>query len=123
METKTIPKVQNVDLTAKDVVKYYKGSEQLIIYLKSESGKAIVGESIYVKLNGKESEILTDSSGKAVLDLNLPSGNYVALIFFNETDRYRSASTNASINISKTVEGIDQPMHQSIFLKLLKELT
>ena len=97
----------NVDLTAKDVVKYYKGSEQLIIYLKSESGKAIVGESIYVKLNGKESEILTDSSGKAVLDLNLPSGNYVALIFFNETDRYRSASTNASINISKTVEGID----------------
>ena len=42
-----------------------------------------------------------------MLDLNLPSGNYVALIFFNETDRYRSASTNASINISKTVEGID----------------
>ena len=97
----------NVNLTAKDVVKYYKGSEQLIIYLKSESGKAIVGGTIHVKLNGKEFEISTDSSGKAVLDLNLPSGNYVALIFFNETDRYRSASTNASINISKTVEGID----------------
>lgn len=95
-----------VDLTAKDVVKYYKGSEQLIIYLKSESGKAIVGGTIQIKLNGKKFEILTDSS-KAALDLNLPSGNYVALILFNETDRYRSASTNASINISKTVEGID----------------
>lgn len=97
----------NVSLTAADLVKYYKGSEQLTVKLLSESGKAISGETIIVKIKGKEYLAITDSKGMAYIDIGLASGNYVALIYFNETSRYHSASTNASINISKTVEGID----------------
>ena len=77
------------------------------VKLLSESGKAISGETIIVKINGKEYLAITNSKGMAYVDIGLASGNYVALIYFNETSRYHSASTNASINISKTVEGID----------------
>lgn len=97
----------DVNLTSKNVVKFYKGSQNLEILLLSDSGKAISGETVDVRINGKDYVIITDSAGKATLDLDLPVGKYVAYINFNETSRYHSASTNASINISSTVEGID----------------
>ncbi|MDO5859245.1 Ig-like domain-containing protein, partial [Methanobrevibacter sp.] len=96
-----------VNLTAKNVEMYYKGSEKLQISLLSASGKAISGETVHVTIAGKKYSVITDKNGKASLDLNLASRNYIAYISFNQTARYHSASANASIKVYSTVEGID----------------
>ena len=94
-------------LTAKDVFKYYKGSEKLVVSLSTSKGKAIVGETVTAKINGKKYSEVTDNSGKASFNLDLKSGNYTAQITFKKTETYRAASATAQITVSPTVEGID----------------
>ena len=97
----------NVNLSAGDVIKYYKGDKNLTINLMSASGKPLVGETLQVYLNNNEYSITTDSSGNAFMDLDLPAGNYIALIKFNQTNKYFEASINASVTVLSTVEAID----------------
>ena len=97
----------DVVLTADNVVKYYHGSEKLVVSLLTTKGKPIVGESINVKIKGNTYELVTGKDGKASIPLDLNSGNYTAIITFEETDKYHAASTRSSITILRTVEGID----------------
>ena len=97
----------DVVLTANNVTKYYKGSGSLVVSLESSKGKAIEGNEITVKINGKTYTSFTDSSGKASFDIDLNSGKYTAVIESSETKTYHSASTTASVTINPTVEGID----------------
>ena len=97
----------DVDLSADDVVKYYKGNEKLVISLLTVKGKPIVGETIKVKIKGSSYEVVSDKNGKASVSLDFNSGDYTAFITFDETDSYHGASTNASITILRTVDGID----------------
>lgn len=97
----------DVNLTADNFVKYYRGSKEFSISLLSSSGKAIAGETIHITIGGKEYSAITDSSGKASISLDLASGNYTAFVRFNETEKYHAASANVSISILPTVEGID----------------
>lgn len=100
----------DVDLSADDVVKYYKGSEKLDITLLTTKGKPIVGESIKVTIKGSSYRVVSDKNGKASVPLDFNSGDYTATISFEETDSYHGASTTASIKILRTVEGIDLNM-------------
>ena len=97
----------DVVLTSNNVTKYYKGSGNLIVSLSSSKGKAIEGNVITVKINGKTYTGVTDSSGKASFEIDLSSGKYTAVIESSETKTYHSASTKASVTINPTVEGID----------------
>ncbi|WP_406534741.1 Ig-like domain repeat protein [Methanobrevibacter sp.] len=97
----------DVNLIVKNVSKYYKGSKKLVVSLQSSKGKAIVGETIIAKINGKEYSDITDSSGKVSFDIDFNSGNYIAEITFKETKTYHAASAKASIIINPTVEAID----------------
>ncbi len=96
-----------VVLKANDVTKYYKGSGNLVVSLTSSKGKAIEGNEITVKINGKTYTEVTDSSGKASFDIDLNSGKYTAVIESSETQTYHSASAKAAVTINPTVEGID----------------
>ena len=94
-------------LTANNVTKYYKGSGKLVVSLASSKGKAIEGNLITVKINGKEYTDVTDSSGKASFDFDLKSGKYTAVIESEETTTYHAASTKALVTVNPTIEGID----------------
>ena len=100
----------DVDLSADDVIKYYKGSEKLVVSLLTTKGKPIVGETIKVTIKGSSYELVSDKNGQASVPLNFKSGDYTAVISFDETDSYHSASTKAAITILRTVEGIDLNM-------------
>ncbi|AMD17241.1 hypothetical protein TL18_03910 [Methanobrevibacter sp. YE315] len=97
----------DVVLTAKDVEKYYSGSEKLEISLLTAKGKPVVGETVKIRINKVDYEAVTDKNGRASIPLNMNSGNYTAVIKFEETDMYHAASTRASVTILRTVEGID----------------
>lgn len=94
-------------LTANDLTKYYKGSGKLVVSLASSKGKAIEGNTITVKVNGKVYTAVTDSSGKASFNIDLSSGKYTATISSEETKTYLSASTKAVVTINPTIEGIN----------------
>ena len=97
----------DVVLTADDVIKYYKGSEKLVVSLLTSKGKPVVGETINIKIKGSSYNVVSDKNGKVSVALNFNSGNYTAVITFEETDSYHGASTTAAITILRTVEGID----------------
>lgn len=94
-------------LTANDLTKYYKGSGKLVVSLASSKGKAIEGNTITVKVNGKVYTAVTDSSGKASFNIDLSSGKYTATISSEETRTYHAASTKAVVTINPTIEGIN----------------
>lgn len=98
---------QNVTLSAENVVKYYNGNQNLVITLLSALGKPISGETIHVYLNNKDYVVTTDNFGKSIVYLDLPAGDYIALVKFNQTIRYFAASINVSIKVLPTVEAID----------------
>lgn len=94
-------------LTANDLTKYYKGSGKLVVSLTSSKGKAIEGNTITVKVNGKVYTAVTDSSGKASFNIDFSSGKYTATISSEETRTYHAASTKAVVTINPTIEGIN----------------
>ena len=97
----------NVTITANNLTKYYKGSEKLTFTVKASNGKAASNALLYVKINGKEYSVKTDSNGKASMDINLNPGNYSVQITLKEDDFYHESSADASVTILSTVEGID----------------
>ncbi|MBR3140489.1 MAG: Ig-like domain repeat protein, partial [Methanobrevibacter sp.] len=94
-------------LVANDFSKYYKGNQKFAVSLTSSKGQAIDGVTITVKVGGKTYSGVTDGSGKAYFDLDLNSGNYTAEIKSEETRTYHANTTEASVTINPTVEGID----------------
>ncbi|MDO5831895.1 MAG: hypothetical protein Q4Q14_03560 [Methanobrevibacter sp.] len=97
----------NVTIAANNLTKYYKGSQKLTFTVKASNGKAVSNAVVYVKINGKEYSVKTDSNGKASMDINLNPGNYTAKIILKEDDFYHESSAEASLTILSTVEGID----------------
>ena len=97
----------DVVITANNLTKFYKGSKNLVITVKTTKGKVASGVSVYVTINGETYNAVTDSKGQASVDVDLKSGNYTALINIKEDDYYHEASANASITVLPTVEAID----------------
>ena len=94
-------------LSSKNVTKYYKGDENLTVCLMDTGGNPISNQIINVKLNGREYDLTTDNDGIASMRLNLASGDYVAEIRYEGSDKYCSDEMNVSVSIKSTVEGID----------------
>ncbi len=104
---KVVDDLLDVNLTAVNLTKYYKGSEKLQILLKDSNNRPFANQDITVKIGSTSYYLVTDKNGEALLDVNLNPGKYVALISFAESERYHSASIKASIVIWTTVEGVD----------------
>ncbi|WP_458402595.1 C1 family peptidase [Methanobrevibacter sp.] len=66
----------NLVIQAKDVSKFYGGSEKYSVTFIND-GKALVGENVKISVNGKDYDERTDANGQVVLDLSdLPVGVY-----------------------------------------------
>lgn len=104
---KVIDDLLEADLTCNNLTMYYGGSDKLVVSLKNSNGNPFASQIIIVRINSKEYTLFTDSNGEASLDIDFNPGVYNASIIFEETSRYKSASTSARINVLSTVEGID----------------
>ena len=94
------------ELTSSNLTKYYSGSEGInakLTYL----GKAIVGEKVYIKINGVVYTFTSDENGEVSLPINLKPGTYDVQIKSGETKTYRSVVINVTVKVLATVEGID----------------
>lgn len=104
---KVVDDLLDVNLTADNLTKYYKGGEKLKITLKNSNNHAFSNQAIRVKLNSKEHTIFTDSKGQAFLDVDLNPGKYTAEVIFDETERYHESSIKVSVVVLSTAEGVD----------------
>ena len=95
----------HVYLSADDLVKYYGGAEKLLI-LANLMGNAFAGAKINVLIGNQNYQIMTDNEGKAVLDLNLESGTYEAVITLDDS-KYFASSIKANVIVKSTVEAFD----------------
>ena len=104
---KVVDDLLDVNLTAINLTKYYKGSEKLQILLKDSNNRPFANQYLTVKIANTEYYVVTDSKGMGLLDVDLNPGKYTALISFAGSDKYHPSSISASIVILTTVEGID----------------
>ena len=106
-EFKVVDDLLDASLVSNNLTKYYSGSDKLEICLKNSNGNAFPSQEIIVKIKSNEYKLITDSNGKASLDVNLNPGTYAASILFNGTEKYRPASINVTVTVLSTAEGID----------------
>ena len=90
-------------LTIPDVVKYYKGSERLVVYLMDNYGDKIFNKTVVISINGNEYQRTTNVDGTASIALNLNSGKYIATASASEY----SLESSGNVTIMPTVNGTD----------------
>ena len=75
-------------------------NNEIVISLKTITGKPIVGVKITITINGKTYTAITDENGTAkfVIDMLQP-GNYSILAQFNGTIQYEATNTTSKISI------------------------
>ena len=89
-----------------DVVKYYKGSERLRGCLTTVRGDKLVNETVLLIINGVTYTRVTNDDALFSLPLNLPSGEYDAVITYNSS-KYGVMNKTVSVRILPTVVGYD----------------
>ena len=93
-----------VILKADNLVKYYGGSERLIVKLYTSSGKALSNQIIHVYINGVNYTRTTNSEGILSMAINLNLGEYNAIITYNnKSSKYNPVSTIANVSVLHTI--------------------
>ncbi|MDL2246578.1 hypothetical protein LJB96_03060 [Methanobrevibacter sp. OttesenSCG-928-K11] len=86
-------------LITNDLVKYYLNDSQFIIQVVDINGKGISNASVSFNINGIIYNKTTNSTGHAVLNINLYSNEYII------TTTYNGYSVSNNINVSSTLIG------------------
>ena len=86
-------------ISAPDVEMYYGGPQKYNVYLTRNN--APVSAVVEISLNGKTHTVSTNSSGQAVLDLDLPVGTYVVTL------TAANASRSSKVTVKSTVYAED----------------
>ena len=66
-------------------------------YLKDKAGKALSGEKLTIKVNGKTYTKTTNSNGRVSLKINLPAGSYKMNIYHYASGIYSYASKSVTL--------------------------
>ncbi|SEK43329.1 hypothetical protein SAMN05216439_0935 [Methanobrevibacter gottschalkii] len=94
-------KVLEINISAPNVEKYYKGSEKLRVIVIDSEGNAIVGQSVQIKLNNVNYTEITNQEGIVSVNLDLNVGKYSATILVNDK------KINTEITIKSTIQGFN----------------
>ena len=101
MTTVSVGENKTVVISVPDVVKYFKGSERLNVYLTDYKGSPIVNETVTSNINGMAYDRLTDKNGFASFPLGMNSGIY------NITTSAKGETVKSLVTIKTTVNGTD----------------
>ncbi len=86
-------------LSAEDLTKYYMNDSQYAVTLTDIYGKALSGQHVSVKIINQTFDLLTDSSGQAVLNIDLNPGVYRVSAAYDESSIYSPSYVNSTITV------------------------
>ena len=109
--TITVNKNTKTTLTMDDVVKYFKGAQNLTAKLVDAFGNPIANATVYFTVNGKVYAKTTDKNGTASMGIGLVPNEYKVIAVFNGTKDYDKATANATVTIKNTVFGNDTTLY------------
>ena len=109
--TITVNKNTKTTLTMDDVVKYFKGAQNLTAKLVDTFGNPIANATIYFTVNGKVYAKTTDKNGTASMGIGLVPNEYKVNAVFNGTKDHDKATANATVTIKNTVFGNDTTLY------------
>ena len=109
--TITVNKNTKTTLTMGDVVKYFKGAQNLTAKLVDAFGNPIANATVYFTVNGKVYAKTTDEKGTASMGIGLVPNEYKVNAVFNGTKDYDKATANATVTIKNTVFGNDTTLY------------
>ncbi|MDL2271174.1 hypothetical protein LJC03_05150, partial [Methanobrevibacter sp. OttesenSCG-928-I08] len=91
-------------LEADDIVMYYKNGTQYVVNLISYNGSNVSNKTIYITVNGKTYEKITNENGTAFLNINLNPGSYTITAHYNETS---NLTISTSLEVLSTIKSND----------------
>jgi predicted outer membrane repeat protein len=94
----------NIDV--KNITAYYK-IDKFKVTLTDNKGNPVSDISISVVINDKNYIVDTDINGVALLDLNLPIGNYKVMSTILPNDKYKSITVYSTIQVLSSIESSD----------------
>ena len=109
--TITVNKNTKTTLTMDDVVKYFKGAQNLTAKLVDAFGNPIANATVYFTVNGKVYAKTTDKNGTASMGIGLVPNEYKVNAVFNGTKDHDKATANATVTVKNTVFGNDTTLY------------
>ena len=109
--TITVNKNTKTTLTMDDVVKYFKGAQNLTAKLVDAFGNPIANATVYFTVNGKVYAKTTDKNGTASMGIGLVPNEYKVNAVFNGTKDHDKATANATVTVKNTVLGNDTTLY------------
>ncbi|WP_409199299.1 hypothetical protein [Methanobrevibacter sp. DSM 116169] len=99
--------INKVNLTSYDIEMIHLNGTQYIAYLKDLLGNAIVGELIFIEVNGVIYNRTTDSKGAVYLNINLDPKTYNVTSYYNGSKIYENASITTLLVVKPLIETKD----------------
>ena len=93
--------VKDTTIIARNLTKYYGGSEKFVVILTDNGGIPIANASVNITLNGVNYMKVTDENGTVSMAINLNSGEYPVVVSHNNN------SVDSKITVLTTVNGTD----------------
>ena len=100
-ETSNSTESNEVNISAPEVVKYFRGSERFVVTLTDGEGNPVPDKVVIITLNGAQYTRTTDSKGNASLAINLNAGVYDVVVKCDEI------TVDSKVTILSTVHGSD----------------
>lgn len=102
----TIDSPNAVDLEAPEIEMYYKDGTKFVVYL-TFNGTGISNKSVNISINAINYTRITDENGTVKMNINLDSGEYNVIVYYEGTSGYNPAKVNSKITILSTINGND----------------
>ena len=103
----TFTKKADFTISAKDVKMHYKEAKTFKVTLKDSNKKLMKNTKVKILINGVTYNKLTDSKGKASVNLNLKSGTYKATTTFDGNSTHKKQSATSTIVVKSSVKADD----------------
>lgn len=99
----TDPKDETVSITAKDITKYYKGSEKYSARLVDGNGNALPNRAVSLCFNNKVYSLTTDNNGFVSFAVNAKVGTYKIIV----KDLASGTEFTSTVKILSTIKSSD----------------
>ena len=102
----TVNSTKAVELEAPEIEMYYKNGTKFAVTL-TVNGTGLANQNVIITLNGVNNTRTTDENGTIKMSINLNSGEYDVVVYYDGNETYDPAKINSKITVLSTVSGTD----------------